>query len=169
MLWLSSLFARVCTITTYELSHAHVHVYVYTLAILFLCCVFCLPSSFCCCLFARSCTFTTYDLSHTHVNLYVYTVCPLVLVLHVSLALCVVCCLFFARVCTWCNICIISYTCKCIRLYMLLVCFAVTVDDCPTVLARVCTCTTDALSHSQFKLYVCYRFAYPLLFCIMMF
>ena len=52
-------------------------------------------------------------------------------------------------------ICIISYTCNCVRLCRLPLCFFVLhVFDCPLVFARVCTCTSHAYFHTHVNLYV---------------
>ena len=93
-------------------------------ALLLLLCMCCSPSCF-----ARVCTRTAYVLSHTHVKSYVYTCCPF-FVLHVSLALFVFVFVFNCACLHMYNVCIISYTCKPIRLCRLPVLFCFAIYDC---------------------------------------
>ena len=81
-------------------------------------------------------------------------VTPFVFVLHVSLALFVI---VFVCACLHMNsICIILYTCKQIRLYVLPFCCCFALYGCPLffLLARVCTCATYALSYTHVNRYV---------------
>ena len=105
---------------------------------------------FACPLFpARFCTCTTYTLSHTHVDVYVYTCCHFDVVLHVLIAL-IICALLHTY-----NTCIISCTCKRIRLYMLhfsilfcMVCLS------SYFFARVSTCTAYAVFHTHVCIHI---------------